>query len=89
MFGMAPVESTDVVVENLVKDKTNPVINTHDFTETVGIILFATYELIMMIALVNTLIAILSNTFQKVVVSILTTVVKNLYSYHYCLYKRK
>ena len=69
MFCMSPVESTDVVVENLVKDKTNPVINTHDFTQTVGIILFATYELIMVIALINTLIAILSNTFQKVVVS--------------------
>lgn len=67
---MSPVESTDVVVENLVKDKANPVINSHDFTEAVGTILFGTYEMIMVIALLNTLIAILSNTFQRVVVSI-------------------
>ncbi|XP_035234236.1 short transient receptor potential channel 4-like, partial [Stegodyphus dumicola] len=67
MFCMSPVESADVVVENLSSDKKNPVINHHGFTQAVGRALFATYELLMVIALVNILIAILSNTFQKVV----------------------
>ncbi|GIY15131.1 short transient receptor potential channel 6 [Caerostris darwini] len=64
---MSPAEAADVVIQNLSDDLKNPVINTHDFTQSVGRALFATYELLMIIALVNTLIAILSNTFQKVV----------------------
>ncbi|XP_042910278.1 short transient receptor potential channel 3-like [Parasteatoda tepidariorum] len=67
MLGMSPVESTEVVVENLTTDKKNPVINYHHFTQGIGLTLFATYELMMIIALVNTLIAILSNTFQNII----------------------
>ncbi|CAL1277746.1 unnamed protein product [Larinioides sclopetarius] len=54
---MSPAEAADIVVTE----------KGHNFTQGVGRTLFAVYELLMIIALVNTLIAILSNTFQKVV----------------------
>ncbi|GFV95870.1 retrovirus-related Pol polyprotein from transposon 17.6 [Trichonephila clavipes] len=63
MFGMSPAEAADVVVGN----KPGEDVVTHDFTEWIGRSLYAIYELLMIIALVNTLIAILSNTFQRVV----------------------
>ncbi|XP_054713562.1 short transient receptor potential channel 3-like [Uloborus diversus] len=67
MFCMSDVESPDIVKSNSAKDKNGPVINSHVFTEGVGRTLFATFHLMMVIALLNTLIAILSNTFQNVV----------------------
>ncbi|GFU00255.1 short transient receptor potential channel 3 [Nephila pilipes] len=55
MLGMSDADSADLVVQN------------HNFTQGVARTLWATYEVLMTIALVNTLIAILSNTFQRVV----------------------
>ncbi|XP_049947297.1 short transient receptor potential channel 4-like [Schistocerca serialis cubense] len=63
LFTMSPLESADVVIQNL---PDTDVINRHYFTETIGYIAFALFEVISVIVMLNMLIATMSNTFQKV-----------------------
>ncbi|XP_065162715.1 short transient receptor potential channel 4-like [Atheta coriaria] len=67
LFCMAPLESADVIIENLPgeKDKTT-ITNHHEFTEVVGYIVFGIFEVLSVIMLLNMLIATMSNTFQRV-----------------------
>ncbi|XP_030757122.1 short transient receptor potential channel 5-like isoform X2 [Sitophilus oryzae] len=64
---MAPLESADVVIENLPGEtpKTT-IINTHTFTEAVGYICFALFEVLIVVMILNMLIATMSSTFQRV-----------------------
>nr|CAD7580581.1 unnamed protein product [Timema californicum] len=68
LFCMSPLESADVIIENLPGDKQGTtVVNTHHFTETVGYIAFALFEVMSVIVILNMLIATMSNTFTKVI----------------------
>ncbi|XP_050302475.1 short transient receptor potential channel 5-like [Anthonomus grandis grandis] len=64
---MSSLESADVIIENLPGDtpKTT-IINKHDFTEAVGYICFALFEVLIVIMILNMLIATMSSTFQRV-----------------------
>lgn len=64
---MAALESADVVIENLPGEtpKTT-IINQHTFTEAVGYICFALFEVLIVIMILNMLIATMSSTFQRV-----------------------
>ncbi|CAN7992770.1 unnamed protein product [Ixodes hexagonus] len=62
MLGVASEDQSDVVVSN----KKDGSINTHDFTEFLGSLLYCTYQVIMLVAMLNSLIAIVTATFQKV-----------------------
>ncbi|XP_068084233.1 short transient receptor potential channel 5 [Anabrus simplex] len=67
LFCMSPVESADVVIENLpgpTEDTT--VLNHHRFTEAVGHVAFALFEVVSVIIILNMLIATICSTFQKV-----------------------
>ncbi|KAG7190878.1 hypothetical protein KM043_006939 [Ampulex compressa] len=67
LFCMSPIESADVVIENLPGEtETETIVNHHSFTEIVGYISFAGYEFISVIVVLNMLIACMSNTFTKV-----------------------
>lgn len=64
---MSPIESADVVIENLPGESENTtIINRHSFTEAVGYLAFACFEVVSVIIILNMLIATMSNTFQRV-----------------------
>ncbi|XP_065321156.1 short transient receptor potential channel 4-like [Gordionus sp. m RMFG-2023] len=69
LFGMSPIESADVVISNYDSEK-NAIIDSvkdeHSYTQTVGYILFAVFHLIAIIIFLNIMIAMMSNSFQKV-----------------------
>lgn len=68
IFCMSSVESANVVIENLPGEKENStIINKHDFTEAVGYIAFALFEVLIVIMILNMLVATMCNTFQKVI----------------------
>lgn len=65
---MAPLESADVVIENLPGETPDTtIINSHEFTEAVGYIAFALFEVLIVIMILNMLIATMSATFQRVI----------------------
>lgn len=67
LFTMSGVDSADVVIENLPGETDNTtIINKHTFTEAVGYIAFALFEVLTVIMVMNMLIATMSNTFQRV-----------------------
>ncbi|KAF5298327.1 hypothetical protein FQR65_LT01105 [Abscondita terminalis] len=67
LFCMSALESADVIIENLPgESEGTTIINKHVFTETVGYIAFALFEVLTVIILLNMLIATMSNTFQRV-----------------------
>lgn len=67
LFCMSSLESADVVIENLPGETDNStIINKHTFTEAVGYIAFALFEVLTVIMILNMLIATMSNTFQRV-----------------------
>ncbi|CAG9767715.1 unnamed protein product [Ceutorhynchus assimilis] len=64
---MAPLESADVVIENLPGETPkSTIINEHTFTEAIGYICFALFEVLIVIMILNMLIATMSSTFQRV-----------------------
>ncbi|XP_060517765.1 short transient receptor potential channel 4-like [Cylas formicarius] len=64
---MSALESADVVIENLPGEGPGAtIINTHEFTETVGYICFALFEVLIVVMILNMLIATMSSTFQRV-----------------------
>ncbi|XP_022252619.1 short transient receptor potential channel 7-like [Limulus polyphemus] len=68
LFGMSPVEAVDIVMLDLSSSaKSNSTFNQHVFTEGVGHFLYAVYHLLILIVLVNTLIAMMTNSFQNIV----------------------
>ncbi|XP_045470630.1 short transient receptor potential channel 4-like isoform X1 [Harmonia axyridis] len=67
LLGMSPLESADVIIANLPGPKENTtIINSHDFTENMGYVCFAVYEMLTMTMIMNMLIATMSSTFQRV-----------------------
>ncbi|XP_037071610.1 short transient receptor potential channel 4-like [Pollicipes pollicipes] len=67
LFGMAPLEAVQVVVENLPGGSPElPIINKHNFTEAVGYTLFAVFHVLCVVILMNMLIAVMSDTFEHV-----------------------
>ncbi|XP_057670817.1 short transient receptor potential channel 5-like [Diorhabda carinulata] len=65
---MSPLESADVVIENLPGETPDTtIINTHEFTEAVGYIVFALFEVLIVVMILNMLIATMSATFQRVI----------------------
>lgn len=63
---MSPLESADVIIENLPGDtEKTTIINSHSFTETVGYIAFGLYEVLTVVMILNMLIATMSSTFQR------------------------
>ncbi|KAH9368729.1 hypothetical protein HPB48_004748 [Haemaphysalis longicornis] len=62
MLGVASEDQADVVVANA-KNRT---INEHKFTEVVGSAMYSFYQVLMLVALINSLIAIITGTFQKI-----------------------
>ncbi|XP_043259303.1 short transient receptor potential channel 4-like [Colletes gigas] len=67
LFCMSPIESADVIIENLPGESENEtVINHHTFTEVIGYISFAGFTFISVIVILNMLIACMSNTMTKV-----------------------
>lgn len=68
IFCMSPLESADVVIENLPGDTpTSTIINSHEFTQAVGYIAFALFEVLIVVMILNMLIATMSATFQRVI----------------------
>ncbi|XP_076375592.1 LOW QUALITY PROTEIN: short transient receptor potential channel 4 [Megalopta genalis] len=66
-FCMSPMESADVIIENLPgESKYESVINHHSFTELIGYIAFAVYTFIAVVLILNMLIACMSNTMTRV-----------------------
>lgn len=64
---MSGLESADVIIENLPGETEGSTItNKHSFTEAVGYIAFALFEVLTVIMIMNMLIATMSNTFQRV-----------------------
>ncbi|KAL3283593.1 hypothetical protein HHI36_006731 [Cryptolaemus montrouzieri] len=67
LLGMSPLESADVIISNLPGPKENTtIVNSHDFTENMGYLSFAIYEMLTMTMIMNMLIATMSSTFQRV-----------------------
>ncbi|XP_053976585.1 short transient receptor potential channel 4-like [Hylaeus volcanicus] len=67
LFCMSPIESADVVIENLPGECENEtIINHHGFTEVIGYISFAGFTVIAVVVILNMLIACMSNTMTKV-----------------------
>lgn len=67
LFGMSSQDSGAVVIENLPNEEgALDVIVTHDFTQAVGLSLFAIYTVLQVIMLLNMLVAVMSNSYQKV-----------------------
>ncbi|CAN7942643.1 unnamed protein product [Ixodes pacificus] len=62
MLGVASEEQSDVVVSN----RNDGSINTHDLTQFLGSLMYCTYQVIMLVAMLNSLIAIVTATFQKI-----------------------
>lgn len=68
IFCMSAVETPNVVIENLPGPTQNTtVINYHEFTEVVGSIVFALFEVLNVIVILNMLVATMCNTFQRVI----------------------
>ncbi|XP_023240102.1 short transient receptor potential channel 4-like [Centruroides sculpturatus] len=66
LFGLIDLDSADVIVG--IETETSPeVIIHHSFTQAIGTLLFGSYHVLMIIIFINILIAVLTNTFQKVV----------------------
>lgn len=67
LFCMSALESADVIIENLPGETEHTtIINKHTFTEAIGYIAFALFEVLTVIMILNMLIATMSNTFQRV-----------------------
>ncbi|KAK9303709.1 hypothetical protein QLX08_004706 [Tetragonisca angustula] len=67
IFCMSPIESADVIIENLPGESENEtIINQHTFTEIIGYIAFAGFTFISVIVILNMLIACMSNTMTKI-----------------------
>lgn len=67
MFCMSDLASAAVVIETLPGESDNTfIVNNHEFTEAVGYIAFALFEVLIVIILLNMLIATMSSTFQRV-----------------------
>lgn len=67
LFGMSSQDAGAVVIENLPNEEgTLDVIVTHDFTQAVGLSLFAIYTVLQVIILLNMLVAVMSNSYQRV-----------------------
>ncbi|KOX80705.1 Short transient receptor potential channel 5 [Melipona quadrifasciata] len=67
IFCMSPIESADVIIENLPGESENEtIINQHTFTEIIGYVAFAGFTFIGVIVILNMLIACMSNTMTKV-----------------------
>lgn len=76
IFGMSPLESPDVVIGNAAGKEADGAddgpssatpVRQHYFTQLVGHGLFVAFEVLMVIVMLNTLIASVSNAFQRVV----------------------
>ncbi|XP_076301374.1 LOW QUALITY PROTEIN: short transient receptor potential channel 4 [Lasioglossum baleicum] len=66
-FCMSPMESADVIIENLPgESKHESIINHHTFTQNIGYIAFAAYTFIVVVLILNMLIACMSNTMTQV-----------------------
>ncbi|XP_023289249.1 short transient receptor potential channel 5-like isoform X2 [Orussus abietinus] len=67
IFCMSPIESADVVIENLPGDtEVETIVNQHTFTETIGYVAFAGFEFISVVVMLNMLLACMTNTFTRV-----------------------
>ncbi|KAL6435384.1 hypothetical protein ACFW04_005397 [Cataglyphis niger] len=67
IFCMSPVESADVIIENLPGEKeSETIINQHNFTEFIGYFAFASFQFISVVVVLNMLIACMANTFTRV-----------------------
>ena len=69
LFGLAPAEAPDVIISNRYANGSiwkNYEYREHSFTQTSGYIMFGMYQVIGILILLNTLIAVMSNTYQKV-----------------------
>ncbi|XP_014479025.1 PREDICTED: short transient receptor potential channel 4-like [Dinoponera quadriceps] len=67
VFCMSPVESADVVIENLPGEReSETIINHHSFTELIGYLAFAGFQFITVVVVLNMLIACMANTFTRV-----------------------
>ncbi|XP_017886297.1 short transient receptor potential channel 4-like [Ceratina calcarata] len=67
LFCMSPIESADVIIENLPGEtESETIINHHDITEIIGYISFAGFTVISVIVILNMLIACMSNTMATV-----------------------
>ncbi|XP_077273858.1 short transient receptor potential channel 5 isoform X3 [Temnothorax americanus] len=67
VFCMSPVESADVIIENLPGEReSETIINHHSFTEFIGYLAFASFQFISVVIVLNMLIACMANTFTKV-----------------------
>ncbi|KAF3422675.1 hypothetical protein E2986_04317 [Frieseomelitta varia] len=67
IFCMSPIESADVIIENLPGESENEtIINQHTFTEIIGYIAFAGFTFISVIVILNMLIACMSSTMTKI-----------------------
>ncbi|XP_076229482.1 short transient receptor potential channel 4 [Nomia melanderi] len=67
LFCMTPMESADVIIENLPGESDyKSVINHHTFTEIIGYISLSVYMFIAVIVILNMLIACMSNTLTRV-----------------------
>ncbi|XP_017796288.1 PREDICTED: short transient receptor potential channel 4-like [Habropoda laboriosa] len=67
LFCMSPIESADVIIENLPGESENEtIVNHHTFTEIIGYISFAGFTFIGVIVILNMLIACMSNTLTNV-----------------------
>ncbi|KAL1426365.1 hypothetical protein MTO96_003374 [Rhipicephalus appendiculatus] len=63
MLGVASDDQADVVVANAEDGS----INEHRFTEVIGSTMYSVYQVLMLIAMLNSLIAIVTGTFQKII----------------------
>ncbi|XP_065307424.1 short transient receptor potential channel 4-like [Dermacentor albipictus] len=63
MLGVASEDQADVVVANADDGS----INEHKFTEFVGSTMYSLYQVLMLVAMLNSLIAIVTGTFQKII----------------------
>ncbi|XP_036142396.1 short transient receptor potential channel 4 [Monomorium pharaonis] len=67
IFCMSPVESADVIIENLPGEReSETIINHHSFTEFIGYLAFGSFQFISVVIVLNMLIACMANTFTKV-----------------------
>ncbi|KAM0727282.1 Short transient receptor potential channel 5 [Formica fusca] len=67
VFCMSPVESADVIIENLPGEReSETIINEHSFTELIGYLAFASFQFISVVVVLNMLIACMANTFTRV-----------------------
>lgn len=68
IFGMSDLASGDVVIETLPGESDNTfIVNDHEFTQAVGYIAFALFQVLIVIVLLNMLVATMSSTYQRVI----------------------